>query len=161
MTRSARGMVPAAGLLVVSQANPRYFAVASGEQAGKAIYLTGSHIWNNFHDGMGPGSACANTPERMDFDAYLDFLQARGHNFIRLWRWEQVVSQAAGGDFHLCMTPQPWARTGPGEAKDGEPRSISRGSIPSSSTGSVHASSPRVSEGSTLPSCSSTGGPST
>jgi hypothetical protein len=71
---------------------------------------------------MGPGSGCANPPERMDFDAYLDFLQARGHNFIRLWRWEQVTSQAAGGDFHLCMTPQPWARTGPGEAKDGKPK---------------------------------------
>src|SRR4030095_5293154 len=30
--------------------------------------------------------------------------------------------QAAGGEFHLCMTPQPWARTGPGGAKDGKPR---------------------------------------
>jgi hypothetical protein len=77
MTRSAEGMGPAAGPLVVSQANPRYFTVALGERAGQAVYLTGSHIWNNFHDGMGPGSACADTPERMDFDAYLDFLQAR------------------------------------------------------------------------------------
>ena len=33
--------------------NPRYFAVAGNE--AKAIYLTGSHIWNNFHDGLGPG----------------------------------------------------------------------------------------------------------
>ena len=49
-------------------------------------------------------------------------LEARGHNFIRLWRWEQFKSQAAGGDFHLCMTPQPWARTGPGAARDGKPR---------------------------------------
>jgi hypothetical protein len=61
-------------------------------------------------------------PERMDFDAYLDFLGARGHNFIRLWRRENFKSQAAGGDFHLCMAPQPWARTGPGEAKDGKPK---------------------------------------
>ena len=45
-----------------------------------------------------------------------------GHNFIRLWRWEQFQSQAAGGDFHLCMTPQPWLRCGPGNAKDGKPK---------------------------------------
>jgi Family of unknown function (DUF6298) len=49
-------------------------------------------------------------------------LQERGHNFIRLWRWEHFKSQAAGGDFHLCMAPQPWARTGPGPAKDLTPR---------------------------------------
>jgi hypothetical protein len=83
MTRYAEAIAPAAGPLVVSPANPRYFTVASGDRVGNAIYLTGSHIWNNFHDGMGPGSACASTPERMDFDAYLEFLKTRGHNFIR------------------------------------------------------------------------------
>jgi hypothetical protein len=44
----------APGPLVDSEANPRYFTVASGD--GTAVYLTGSHIWNNFHGGMGPGS---------------------------------------------------------------------------------------------------------
>ena len=29
------------------------------------------------------------------------FLTERGHNFIRLWRWEQFRSQAAGGNYHL------------------------------------------------------------
>jgi hypothetical protein len=110
----------APGPLVVSDANPRYFTVASGD--GTAVYLTGSHIWNNFHDGMGPGSGCADIPEQLDYDAYLEFLHDHGHNFIRLWRWEQFKSQAAGGDFHLCMTPQPWARTGPGEGSDGKPK---------------------------------------
>jgi Family of unknown function (DUF6298) len=110
----------ARGPLVVSTANPRYFTVASNQR--KAVYLTGSHIWNNLHDGMGPGAACAEPPERLDYRAYLDFRAEHGPNFIRLWRWEQVRSQAAGGDFHLCMTPQPWARTGPGSAKDGKPR---------------------------------------
>ena len=122
MKRDSQGPAAAPGPLVVSQANPRYFTVASGDTAGRAVYLTGSHIWSNFHDGMGPGSVCSDTPERMDFDEYLDFLDARGHNFIRLWRWEQFTSQAAGGNFHLCMTPQPWARTGPGDAKDGKPK---------------------------------------
>jgi hypothetical protein len=112
----------AAGPLVVSAANPRYFAVASDGDDGKVVYLTGSHIWNNFHDGLGPGAACAETPERNDYRAYLEFLKDHGHNFIRLWRWEHVRSQAAAGNFHLCMTPQPWSRTGPGLASDGKPR---------------------------------------
>ena len=117
------GPVTVAGPLTVSADNPRYFTATAGDTAGqKAVYLTGSHIWNNLHDGMGPGQGCAETPERFDYDAYLDFLAEHGHNFIRLWRWEQFKSQAAGGDFHLCMTPQPWPRTGPGAARDGKPR---------------------------------------
>ena len=109
------------GPLVVSEANPRYFTVAS-EPEQRAIYLTGSHIWNNFHDGMGPGPGCADPSEQFDFDAYLKFLKEHGHNFIRLWRWEQFKSQAAGGGYHLCMAPQPWLRTGPEIAKDGKPK---------------------------------------
>lgn len=113
----------AEGPLIVSRKNPRYFTVASpGGAERQAIYLTGSHIWNNLHDGLGPGRDCAGAPEQNDYDAYLAFLEAHGHNFIRLWRWEQFKSQAAGGGFHLCMTPQPWARTGPGTAKDGKPK---------------------------------------
>jgi hypothetical protein len=113
----------ASGPLVVSEANPRYFTIRSANPADRqAVYLTGSHIWNNFHDGMGSGSDCAEPPEQFDYDAYLEFLKDHGHNFIRLWRWEQFKSQAAGGSFHLCMTPQPWSRTGPGTAKDGKPK---------------------------------------
>jgi hypothetical protein len=122
MNRTANSRPAAPGPLVVAKENPRYFTVASSDGKGRAVYLAGSHIWNNLHDGMGPGPECGGTPERMDFDEYLRFLIERGHNFIRLWRWEQFRSQAAGGGFHLCMTPQPWARTGPGTAKDGKPR---------------------------------------
>jgi hypothetical protein len=112
----------AAGPLRVSTKNPRYFAVKEPDGTERAVYLTGSHIWNNLHDGMGPGADESDDPERFDFNGYLRFLTERGHNFIRLWRWEQVCSQAAGGNFHLNMTPQPWARTGPGLAKDGKPK---------------------------------------
>jgi dihydrofolate reductase len=113
----------AAGPLVVPADNPRYFTIASGNAAvRRAVYLTGSHIWNNFQDGLGPGKDCAETPERNDYAAYLAFLEEHGHNFIRLWRWEQFKSQAAGGGFHLCMTPQPWPRAGPGTATDGKPQ---------------------------------------
>ena len=77
----------AAGPLVVSTTNPRYFTVASGDDAHrKVVYLTGSHIWNNFHDGMGPGAECPETPEQFDYDAYLTFLKDHAHNFIRLLR---------------------------------------------------------------------------
>jgi hypothetical protein len=112
----------AAGPLRVSTRNPRYFTPPSDDGTERAVYLTGSHIWNSLHDGLGPGAEGPAEPERFDFDGYLRFLTERGHNFIRLWRWEQVRSQAAGGTFHLNMTPQPWARTGPGLAKDGGPR---------------------------------------
>ena len=108
------------GPLAVSSANPRYFtATAAPEQA---VYLTGSHVNNNFHDGMGLGRDCPEEPERFDFDAYLELLTERGHNFIRLWRWEQFRGQLGPANVHFCMTPQPWPRTGPGSAKDGKPR---------------------------------------
>ena len=97
MTTSGPFTGPTAGPLVVSVANPRYFTVASGGTPDRhAVYLTGSHIWNNFHDGMGPGSDCADILEQPDYNAYLEFLKEHGHNFIRLWRWEQFKSQAAG-----------------------------------------------------------------
>ena len=70
--RGKGGAGMAAGPLVVSRTNGRYFTVASDER--RAVYLTGSHIWNNLHDGMGPGAACVDPPERLDFAAYLDFL---------------------------------------------------------------------------------------
>ena len=111
------------GPLVISDANPRYFTVASEGMADRqVVYLTGSHVNNNFGDGSGPGADCSETPEPNDFRAYLAFLKERGHNFVRLWRWEQFKSQVAGGAFHFCMSPQPWPRTGPGTAKDGKPR---------------------------------------
>ena len=111
------------GPLVVAEANPRYFTVASGSaNERKAVYLTGSHIWNNFHDGLGPGMDAPAEAEQNDYRAYLSFLKEHGHNFIRLWRWEQFKSEAATANFHLCMTPQPWRRSGPGLATDGKPK---------------------------------------
>jgi hypothetical protein len=111
------------GPLVVSKTNPRYFAVAdSTGESERLIYLTGSHVNNNFHDGLGFGRDCPEDPERFDFDAYLEFLSQRRHNFIRLWRWEQFRGQLEPANVHFCMTPQPWLRTGPGSATDGKPK---------------------------------------
>ena len=112
----------AAGPLVVSRTNPRYFEARGEEGEQRAVYLTGAHVNNNFHDGMGPGAECPDEPDRFDFDAYLRWLTDHGHNFIRLWRWEQFKSQVGGGAIHACMSPQPWPRTGPGTATDGKPK---------------------------------------
>src|SRR5262245_60556748 len=64
---------PAPGPLRVHPENPRYFTDGSG----RAVYLTGSHTWNNLVD-MGRGDP----PGPFDFDGYLDFLGRHGHNFI-------------------------------------------------------------------------------
>jgi hypothetical protein len=99
--------VPAPGPLVVSGDNPRYLSVAGD---GRVVYLTGAHFNSNLQDGLGLGRDCPDEPERFDFEAYLEFLVAHGHNFIRLWRWEQFDGYLPGADVHFCMTPQPWPR---------------------------------------------------
>jgi hypothetical protein len=89
--------------------NPRYFA----NGLGQVVYLTGTHTWNNLqYNGVYP---------RVDFDKYLDLLEAHHHNFIRMWAWEQGGWDpwAAG---HVVVEPVPYARTGPGKALDGKPR---------------------------------------
>jgi len=109
----------ATGPLRVCKRNPRYFTDGSG----KAIYLTGSHTWNNLMD-MGP----SDPPPRFDFTACLDWMQRLNHNFIRMWTWELVTWDTRGNnpafrkkDVHRAA-PQPWARTGPGKALDGKPK---------------------------------------
>jgi len=115
----ALAAAPASGPLTVHPKNPRYFSDGSG----KAILLAGAHTWNNLLD-MGPGDP----PPAFDFDAYLDWMGKLGHNFIRLWAWEVTTWDAREGRvawFHPKVyraAPQPWPRTGPGEALDGKPR---------------------------------------
>jgi len=108
---------PAAGPLRLHPTNPRYFTDGSG----RAVYLTGSHTWNNLQD-MGE----TDPPAAFDFDAYLNFLTEHGHNFVRLWRWELVSwdtkANREKAPRHLLCMPHPWARTGPGLALDGKPR---------------------------------------
>jgi len=98
-----------AGPLRKNPVNPRYFT----DDSGKAIFLTGSHTWNNLQD-MGKGDP----PPEMDFGAYLDFLEEHNHNFIRLWAWNMLCTWNADDR----VRPFPWARTGPGTALDGHPR---------------------------------------
>ena len=93
------------GVLRVCPDNPRYFT----DDSGKAIYLTGSHTWNNLVD-MG-----ADYPPRpFDFAAYLDFCRRDGYNFFRLWAWELPRTACPLYPFRKRMDPFPWERTGPG-----------------------------------------------
>lgn len=109
----------ASGPLRVHPTNPRYFTDGSG----KAIYLTGSHTWNNLVD-----FGTDNPPKPFDFDAYLDFLERHHHNFIRLWRWEGVefdtrpFPQYVPPGAENTIVPHPWLRSGPGHALDGLPK---------------------------------------
>lgn len=103
--------------LKISEINPRYFTDASG----KAVYLTGSHTWNNLVDMID-----VSNPAPFDYQAYLDFLKEYNHNFYRLWTWELL-----NWDTHVSrdknpvnykINPLPWLRSGPDAAINGEPK---------------------------------------
>jgi hypothetical protein len=96
--------------LRVLPANPRYFTDGSG----RAVYLTGSHTWENLVD-----RGRTSPPPQFDFDRYLDLLTRHGHNFIRLWTWE--FPRVVEGHLRYAR-PQPWPRAGPVPARDGLPK---------------------------------------
>jgi hypothetical protein len=106
----------AKGPLRVHPTNPRYFTDGSG----KAIYLTGSHVWGNLQD-YGYGSGYRNPPPEFDYSGYLDFMERHNHNFMRMWAWEapHAVHGASSVDTYWA-SPMPYQRTGPGKAEDGE-----------------------------------------
>ncbi len=64
------------------------------------VYLRGSHTWDNAQD-WGGGTVFNN-------DAYLNMMQAKGHNFIRLWSWQREKSQSD----QSTVTPMPWVKEG-------------------------------------------------
>ncbi len=103
------------GTLHVSKINPRYFT----DNSGKAVYLTGSHTWNNLVD-MEPDQP----PGKYDFESYIHWLKEYNHNFIRLWRWELLNWDTKVNNTYLTqilnVSPHCWERTGPGTALDGK-----------------------------------------
>jgi Protein of unknown function (DUF4038) len=98
--------------LGLPSANPRYFS----DDSGTPVYLTGSHSWADLVD-----LDTRYPPRRFDYQAYLDMLVRNGHNFIRLWTWEQpkLVQQSGTVEY---ADPLPWVRSGPGTANDGLPK---------------------------------------
>jgi hypothetical protein len=101
----------APGPLRVLTANPRYFTA----DGSTAVYLTGSHTWTNFKD-----AGLTDPPPVFDFNAHLDFLASRKHNFIRLWVLDIPSDGCEGLREHV--TPFPWPRSGPELANDGKPK---------------------------------------
>jgi Family of unknown function (DUF6298)/Putative collagen-binding domain of a collagenase len=102
---------PARGPLRVLPENPRYFTDGSG----KAIFLTGSHTWENFQDiGLPP-------VPRFDYRAYLEMMIKHNHNFMRFWHWLQAAYAPWTKD-KILFAPLPYMRTGPGTARDGLPK---------------------------------------
>jgi len=104
----------ASGPLRAHSANPRYFA----DGGGRAVVLAGSHTWSNLHD-----NGFGDPPPPFDCDGYLDFLVAQGHNFMRLWVWEQSRwGPWVSSDDYYCSPGPPYRRAGPDLALDGKPR---------------------------------------
>ena len=98
----------ARGPLRVLHSNPRYFT----DGTGKAIYMTGSHIWNNFQDWSNEAS--------LDYEGFLDFLQSHNHNFTRMWTWEHASDP--GLPVPWPDDPLPYLRTRPGNDVMGRPQ---------------------------------------
>ncbi len=109
--------MPIAAPLRALATNPNYFTDGSG----KAIYLTGSHTWNNFQD-WGTNDAI----QPLDFTAFVKMLVAHHHNFTLLWVTElptfRGLPTTADSPPDFSVTPFPWQRTGPGNASDGKPK---------------------------------------
>jgi Putative collagen-binding domain of a collagenase len=101
-----------AGPLTASS-NPNYFKDAHGT----VLILNGSQTWNTFQDWGSGGSLRA-----LDFDAFVRFLTAHGHNFTLLWITDMPkfcgLPTTAGSSPDFIVNPLPWQRTGPGKATD-------------------------------------------
>jgi hypothetical protein len=94
--------------------NPNYFEDAGGTP----LILCGSQTWNTLQDWGTDGVV-----RPLDFNAFISFLKAHGHNFTLLWCMELPkfrnlpTTESSAPDF--TVSPFPWMRTGPGLATDG------------------------------------------
>jgi hypothetical protein len=104
---------PISSPLRLLSTNPHYFT----DDTGRAIFLTGSHTWDDFQDTDQSGQ-----PAAFNFDAYISFLKSHGQNMTILWKKDlpTYCNWGAGGTWHMSQFP--WPRTGPGTATDGKPR---------------------------------------
>jgi len=102
---------PITGELTVSS-NPHYFKDAKGAP----LILNGSQTWNTLQDWGADGSI-----QPLDFQAFVKFLTAHGHNFTLLWTVElpKFCGRPSAAPSGFTVTPLPWKRTGPGRATDG------------------------------------------
>jgi hypothetical protein len=65
-------------------------------------------------------------PDKFDFPSYIEWMKKYNHNFMRLWTWELLNWDTQGNREEAAQvhyaSPQPWMRTGPGNALDGNPK---------------------------------------
>ncbi|MFT3945837.1 MAG: DUF6298 domain-containing protein [Agriterribacter sp.] len=92
--------------------NPNYFT----DNTGKAIFLTGSHTWENFQDIYSEENA-----PQLNWKEYLDMMESRHHNFMRFWVWEHPYG-ASWSSMPITIEPMPYQRTGKEKAFDGKPK---------------------------------------
>ena len=92
--------------------NPNYFT----DNSGKAIFLTGSHTWENFQDIYSE----ENMP-KLDWKEYLDMMESKHHNFMRFWVWEHPYG-ASWSSMPITIEPMPYMRTGRDKAFDEKPK---------------------------------------
>lgn len=100
------------GPLTQSGTNSRYWV---RPDTGKPVVLVGSHTWNDFQD-IGTGG----TAPAFDFNAFVSFLQAHGHNATILWKKDMPTECNWQLGLNWVQTPWPWNRNGPGNASDGQ-----------------------------------------
>ncbi|MBL7697118.1 MAG: DUF4038 domain-containing protein [Chitinophagaceae bacterium] len=97
--------------------NPNYFQ----DDSGKPLILCGSQTWNTLQDWGSNGSV-----QKLDFNAFVNFLKKHGHNMTLLWMTELPkfhgfpTSENNAPD--ITVGPFPHKRTGPGNASDGKPK---------------------------------------
>lgn len=100
-----RQVKTASGPLRVHPTNPRYFT----DNSGRALYFAGSdtyglnHKFDEWPTFTGSWSY---------FVEFLDWMESHNQNFLRCW----------GGFSYLVSDRHPWQRTGPGSARDGDPK---------------------------------------
>lgn len=98
------------GPLRISE-NPNFFEDASGVKT----LLTGSHTWETLQD-----ITTQTDTEPFAWNDYLGMMELNGHNFLRLWVWEQC-QRAAWTEEAVYFSPMPYLRTGETQALDGKP----------------------------------------
>lgn len=85
-------------VLKVCSTNGRYFCVGN-----KAVYMTGSHTWDNLQD-IGDVN--------FNYSDYLNWMEALNHNFIRLWAWENRKGTDWANNSNYNISPLPYVKIG-------------------------------------------------
>jgi hypothetical protein len=110
-TSSITVLPSSAGPLVQSQVNSHVLIVST---TGQPVYLNGSHTWND-----GDDTSTSAVPSAFPFSKFVAMLKANKHNVTILWHKDLPRECNWQNSSNYNLAPQPWPRTGPGNASDG------------------------------------------